>query len=91
MPVYKPTADLEFLDRVDEALRRGDTQRSIAADEELPGASAGSLAYKLALTGFRPERFNGGPRLVSTLDGRDYAAMRAAGEIVAAAEEPVAA
>jgi hypothetical protein len=84
MLVRKPTNDLEFLRRVSAAWARGDRQVDIAEAEGLSGGS-GSIQNKLWRLGFK---FTRGGRLVTTLDGRDFEEMLAAGQIVA--DEPLA-
>jgi hypothetical protein len=79
MPIRKPIEDLEFLDRVDRLWRNGSTQTEIAQAEGSSGSSG--LHIRLARLGFRLGRQGGGPRLVTTLEGRDYADMRSRGEI----------
>ncbi len=78
--IFKPQVDLEFLDRVDALYREGYTQAAIASLEELSGA--GALVGKLNRLGFDFER-QGGLRVVTTLERRDYREMRQSGVLVA--------
>ncbi len=83
MPIYRAKTELDFLKRVDDRYRSGDTQEVIASAE---GVVVSALRWKVQSLGFCFTR-EGGLRLVDTMLGRDLRDWLAKGELDAAPAE----
>lgn len=80
MPIKRTKDEIEFLSRVDERYRAGDTQAEIAAAEGFD--SVGALQGRVGRLGFKFDR-RGGLRLVDTLMGREFVDWVSSDEISA--------